>query len=180
MRRVALFLLLGGCASAGTPGEDVTQKQPVIYAGDQTTATLLGEKPRASMMTISVAPAVVWLAAKQVYASIEVPLSVENPAAHQLGNSNFFTARTMAGSPMTQFVDCGSGMTGPKAASYRIYMSLLTEVTSDGNGGTVVQTTFVPMGQDVSQGSADRIPCATTGRLEHLVLDRIKTAVALR
>lgn len=180
MRRVALFLLLGGCASAGNPGEDVTQKQPVIYAGDQSTATLLGEKPRASTMTLSVAPAAVWLAAKQAYASIEVPLSVENPAAHQLGNSNFFKARTMAGAPMTQFVDCGSGMTGPKAASYRIYMSLLTEISADGKGGTIVQTTFVPMGQDISQGSTDRIPCGTTGRLEQLVLDRIKIAAAVR
>src|SRR5689334_16775969 len=180
MRRVVLLLLLGGCASAGTPGEDVTQRQPVIYSGDKTTATIVGEKPRASVMSLTATPAAVWMAVKQTYASIEVPLSIENPSAHQLGNSNFYKARNFAGEPMTQFVDCGSGMTGPKAASYRIYMSLLTEVTSDGNGGTVVQTTFVPMGQDVSQGSADRIPCATTGRLEHLVLDRIKTAVALR
>jgi len=180
MRCVALFLLLGGCASAGTSGEDVTQKQPVIYAGDQSTATLLGDKPRASMMTLSAGPAAVWMAAKQVYASIDVPLTVENPAAHQLGNTNFFKARNMAGTPMTQFVDCGSGMTGPKAASYRIYMSLLTQISSDGKGGTVVQTTFVPMGQDVTEGSTDRIPCGTTGRLEQLVLDRIKTAAAPR
>lgn len=180
MRRVAFFLLLGGCASAGTPGEDVTQRQPVIYAGDQTTASIVGEKPRASVLNLTAAPPAVWTAAKQAYASIEVPLSIENPSAHQLGNSNFYKARTMAGEPMTQFVDCGSGMTGPKAASYRIYMSLLTQIASDGKGGTIVQTTFVPMGQDVSQGSTDRIPCATTGRLEHLVLDRIKTAVATR
>jgi hypothetical protein len=81
---------------------------------------------------------------------------------------------------MTQFVDCGSGMTGPKAASYRIYMSLLTQISGDGKGGTIVQTTFVPMGQDISQGSTDRIPCGTTGRLEQLVLDRIKIASAAR
>lgn len=180
MRRVALLLLLGGCASAGNPGEEVTQKQPVIYAGDQSIATMLGDKPRASLMTLAAAPAAVWTVAKQVYASIEVPVAIENPAAHQLGNSNFYKARTMAGQPMTQFVDCGSGMTGPKAASYRIYMSLITQISGDGKGGTIVQTTFVPMGQDVSEGSTDRIPCGSTGRLEQLVLDRIKTGVALR
>jgi hypothetical protein len=180
MRRIALFLLLGGCASAGTPSEDVTPKQPVIYAGDQSTATLLGERPRATSMALAVGPAAVWMAAKQVYASIEVPVAIENPTAHQLGNSNFFKARSMAGQPMTQFVDCGSGMTGPKAASYRIYMSLITQISSDGNGGSVVQTTFVPMGQDVTQGSTDRIPCGSTGRLEQLVLDRIKAGAVAR
>jgi hypothetical protein len=81
---------------------------------------------------------------------------------------------------MTQFVDCGSGMTGQKAASYRIYMSLMTDISADGKGGTLVQTTFTALGQDVTEGSSDRIPCGTTGRLEQLVLDKIKVAVATR
>jgi len=180
MRRLALLILLAGCASAGTPGENVTEKQPVIYAGDRSTATLLGEKPRASMMTIAAGPAAVWLAAKKAYASMDVPVIVENPTTHQLGNANFFKSRSMAGQPMTQFVDCGSGMTGPKAASYRIYMSLLTTISGDDKGGSVVQTTFVPIGQDVTEGSTDRIPCGSTGRLEQLLLDRIKAAAAIR
>jgi hypothetical protein len=57
-------------------------------------------------------------------------------------------------------------------------MSLLTTVDADGKGGSTVQTTFVPMGQDVSGGSTDRIPCGTTGRFEQLVLDQIKGTVA--
>jgi hypothetical protein len=77
---------------------------------------------------------------------------------------------------MTEFVDCGNGMTGPKAASYRIYMSLLTDVIPDGQGGTRVQTTFVPLGQDMQGNSTDRIACGTTGRLEALFLERVKAA----
>jgi hypothetical protein len=82
--------------------------------------------------------------------------------------------RQLAGRPMTEFVDCGSGMTGPKAATYKIYMSLLTMVIPDGKGGTTVQTTFVPTGQDMTGNSSDRLPCATTGRLEQSFLDRVK------
>ena len=82
---------------------------------------------------------------------------------------------------MTQFVDCGSGMDGPKSATYRIYISLLTDRRRRRpKGGTKVQTTFVPMGQDVAGGSTDRIPCGSTGRFEALVLDQIKATVALR
>jgi hypothetical protein len=127
-------------------------------------------------MAVAAAPATVWLAAKKVYADLEIPLSVDNPAAHQLGNQNFYKSRQFGGQPMTQFVDCGSGMTGANAASYRIYMSLLTTVTPDGKGGTTVNTTFVPAGQDVMGGSSDRIPCGSTGRLEGLLLNRIKAA----
>jgi len=68
-------------------------------------------------------------------------------------------------------------MTGAKAATYRIYISLLSDVIPDGNGGTKVQVTFVPMGQDVTGGSTDRIPCGTTGRLEQLLLDRVTALV---
>jgi len=178
MRRGLFLFLLGGCASAGTTSEtsNSTPKQAAIYSSPET-GVLLAERPRASTAIIAAPPAAVWLAVKKVYADWEIPLTVENPSAHQIGNQNFYKSRQIAGKPMVDFVDCGSGMTGPKAASYRIYISLLTDVMTDGQGGTKIQVTFVPMGQDVAGGSADRIPCGTTGRLEQLVIDRAKATI---
>jgi hypothetical protein len=180
MPRVALLLLLCGCASSGNTGETYTPKAAVIYAGDNSTNRLEADRPHSSVMSIAAPPATVWAAVKQVFSSLEIPVSVERPAAHLLGNQNFYKTRTMGGQPMTDFVDCGTGQTGLKAASYRIYMSLVTDVSSDGKGGTVLQATFTALGQDVGGDSSDRITCGTTGRLEQLVLDRVKAAVALR
>jgi len=171
MRRVVLLCALCGCASAGTSSENTTPKQAAIFSGEQ--GTLFAERPRASIATIAAAPAAVWLAAKKVFADLDVPLAVENTSTHQMGNPNFYKSRVFGGQPMAQLVDCGSGMTGPKASTYRIYISLLTSISTDGKGGTTVQTTFVPMGQDISAGSADRIPCGSTGRLEANFLERI-------
>ena len=172
MRRILFLCALCGCASAGTTSEDTTPKQATIFSGEG--GTLYAERPRAAAATIAAPPASVWLAAKKVFADLDVPLMVENASTHQMGNPNFFKSRTFGGEPMAQLVDCGSGMTGPKAASYRIYISLLTSISTDGKGGTTIQTTFVPMGQDVSAGSTDRIPCGSTGRFEQNFLDRIK------
>jgi hypothetical protein len=172
MRRIVLLCALCGCASAATTSENTIAKQAVIFSSDQ--GTILGERPRASVATIAAAPAAVWLAAKKVFADLDVPLIVENTSTHQMGNPNFYKSRMFAGEPMSQLVDCGSGMTGPKASTYRIYISLLTSIATDGKGGTTVQTTFVPMGQDISAGSADRIPCGSTGRFEANFLDRIQ------
>ncbi|HEV8446974.1 MAG TPA: hypothetical protein VGQ44_09135 [Gemmatimonadaceae bacterium] len=180
MRRVALLILLGGCASSGSTPEGYNPKPAVIYAGDQSNARLEAERPHPSTVTIAADPAIVWAAAKQAYASLEIPLGIENPTAHTLGNQNFYKSRTLAGESMTLFVDCGQGMTGAKAASYRIYMSLITNVSGDGKGGTTVQVTFSALGQDVTEGSTDRIPCGSTGHLEQLVLDKTKAGVALR
>jgi hypothetical protein len=175
MRRFILLCALGGCASAGTTSENTTAKQAAIFSGDA--GTIFAERPRAAIVTIAAPPATVWLAAKKVFADLDVPLVVENTSTHQMGNPNFFKSRQFGGEPMAQLVDCGSGMTGPKAATYRIYMSLLTSIATDGKGATTVQTTFVPMGQDVSGGSSDRIPCGTSGRLESLFAERIRVIV---
>lgn len=180
MRRVALLVLLSGCASGGNSSDTISPKQATIYAGDQSTARLEADKPRASTMNIAAPVATVWAAAKQAYASVGIPVTFENQAGHQMGNQNFYKSRELGGEPMTSFVDCGSGMTGAKAASYRIYMSLFTEIRPDDKGGTLVQMTFAALGQDMTGVSSDRIPCGTTGHLEQLLLDRTKAAVLLR
>jgi hypothetical protein len=175
MRCALVLIALTACASAGTPTNDSTARQATIFS-DPSMATLLADRPRAVAATIERPPAAVWLAAKKVYSDWGIPLTVENPTTHQMGNADFYKSRQIGGEPMTQFVDCGSGMTGPKASTYRIYMSLLTSIVTDGHGGTNIQTTFAPAGQDVSGGSADRIVCGTTGRLELLFIERVKAA----
>ena len=179
MRRTLLLLSLTACASGQVvEGSDSTPRQAAIFQSAET-GMLMAERPRAQRAQIAAPPPTVWLAVKKVYADLEIPVTVENVPGHQIGNQNFYRTRQMAGEAMNLLVDCGSGMTGPKAASYRIYMSLLTDVNPDGKGGTTLQTTFVPMGQDVAGGSSDRIPCGTSGRLEQIVIDRVKAAVGV-
>jgi hypothetical protein len=176
MRRTLLLIALASCAGGPRYSEEVPPRQPTIFT-DPSTGTLLGEHPRAVAATLASPPGVTWLAVKKVYSELEIPVTVENPGVHQIGNQNFYKTRQLGGRSMTDFVDCGNSMTGPKAATYRIYMSLLTDVIPDGKGGTKVQTTFIPMGQDMSGASADRIVCATTGRLEALFLERVKAGL---
>lgn len=174
MRRVVLLLLLCGCASGGAveTGE-VTPRQATI-ATDPSVGTLMADEPHASSVTIAAPPATVWLAVKKVYAEFEIPITVDNPAAHQIGNQNFIKSRRMAGESMANWVDCGSSMTGPKATTYRIYASLLTNVLPEGQG-TKLLTTFTATGQDIEGGSGtDRIVCGTTGRFEQYFLQKVK------
>ena len=176
MKRFALLLAVAACATSGTTVENTTPKQAAIFQSAET-GTLYTDRPRASAVNIAAPASNVWLAVKAVYAEMDIPVVVDNPAMHQLGNANFAKSRVLAGRSMTEFVDCGSGMTGAKAATYRIYISLLTQVAGNADGTTTVQTTFVPMGQDVSGGSADRIPCGSTGRFEQLFLDKVKATL---
>jgi hypothetical protein len=143
----------------------------VIFQGDQ--GTLLGDAALSTGADIAAPPATTWIAVKKVYADMEIPVTLDNPPGHQLGNKNFYKSRQMAGQSMTQFVDCGNGMTGPNALSFRIYMSSVTTVTANAKGGSDVQTIFIPQGQDMGGTSSDRIPCGSTGRFESMLLKRV-------
>jgi len=177
MRRLVLLVALAGCAGSNVvEGSDSVMKPAPIYQSRET-GTLTGDVPLAAKASIDAPPTSVWLAVKKVYADLEIPVTFENPQTHQLGNPNFWKTRQVGGQRMTEFVDCGSGMTGQNAATWRIYMMLMTDVNPDGKGGTNYQTTLTALGQDVSGGSADRIPCGTSGRLEQLVLNRVKQAL---
>jgi len=176
MKRFAFLFFVTACASSGTTIENTSSKQTPIFQSAET-GTLMTERPRATAIRIAAPGSNVWLAVKSVYAEMDIPLVIDNPTSHQLGNANFAKSRVLAGHPMNEFVDCGSGMTGPKAATYRIYISLITQVAGNADGTTTVQTTFVPAGQDVSGGSSDRIPCGSTGRFEQFFLDRIKSTL---
>jgi hypothetical protein len=170
------IIAAAGCASSGAmEGSDAMAKQQTILTGES--GSLLAERPRAVGGEVPQEPGTVWLAVKKAYADLEIPITTENPGGRQIGNNNFYRTRQLAKEPMTQFVDCGAGMTGPKAASYRIYISVLTDVIPNGKGGTKVQTTFIPVGQDMSGSSSDRLPCGSTGRLEGKILDYTKAAL---
>src|SRR3954469_11650819 len=100
MRRLLLLCALCGCASTGTTSENTTAKQAAIFSGEG--GTIFAERPRATMATIAAPPASVWLAAKKVFADLDIPLVVENTTTHQLGNPNFYKSRVFAGEPMNQ------------------------------------------------------------------------------
>ena len=137
----------------------------------------MGEQPVSSHTSVAAPPATVWIAARKAYADLGIPLTFDNPPSHQLGNPDFYRQRTFNGQRMAELVDCGQGPEGLHATSYRIYMSLLTTVLPADNGQTNVEVTLVPYGQDVSEGSSDRILCGSKGKIEQMVLDRIAANV---
>jgi hypothetical protein len=164
MRRVLILLATFGCATIPPPAsQDDAAARPVILTGDR---IIEGERPRASTTLVSVSPSTAWPLVKGAYQALGIDITIDNPAVHQMGNTNFWRTRTVGPFRMSELVECGMGMTGRKADTYRIYMALLTMVNSDGKGGTKLETTLTAAGQDMSGTSADRIVCGSTGKLE--------------
>jgi len=180
MRRMMIvaFSLAGACASGGAPpGAGGAASPAAIYTSPET-GTLFADRPTVATTTIGAAPAVVWNALKKAYAELEIPVAVEDAAAHQIGNTNIVKTRQLAGSSMSNWISCGSSVTGEKANEYRIYASLLTDALPDAKGGTALRTTLTASARDVEGGTTSRIACTSTGRLEQALFDRVNAAIA--
>lgn len=169
----AWLVALSSIACASAPQPAIEPAVRAVILTDET-GILLGERPRAASMSVTVDPLTAWQTAKRVYVALGIPVTLENPAAHQIGNRDFWKSRSVGPLRMADVVDCGNGITGRKADTYRIYMSLTTVVEGDGQGGARLHTTLIPFGQDIAGGSADRIPCGTTGVLESVVNESIR------
>jgi hypothetical protein len=77
---------------------------------------------------------------------------------------------------MSRYISCGSGMTGPNADNYRIYLAVVAFVDSLAPNKTRLGVALAAAAQDL-QGSAKLpIACGSTGALE----GQIRRAVALR
>ena len=80
---------------------------------------------------------------------------------------------------MTALVNCGGGITGPNAASYRIFMSLLTTVDPVGADSSLVSIKLTAGARDMSAGvTSDRLPCGSSGVLEQLFLSRVNARIS--
>jgi hypothetical protein len=102
----------------------------------------------------------------RAYESVGIPVTLVDPKKGVIGNPNFTASRTLAGAPLSRFVNCGIGMTGDNADNRRIFLSLLSAAAATPSG-SVVETRVQAESQDIAGGaSTDRIPCETTGELE--------------
>ena len=180
---MALLVLGAACASSGTSssggaspsgGTVAAPASPaVIYRGDDQ-ITMYSDAPRATQRDFDADPAAVWAAVKQTFADFSIPLTVDNAGARQIGNPDFYRTRQFLGRNMTQLVSCGSSMTGPNAATFRIFMSLMVNTTTVSPSKTKAAVTFVASARDMAGGnSTDRLPCGSSGMVDQLFLDQV-------
>ncbi|GAB1343735.1 hypothetical protein [Gemmatimonas sp.] len=163
-----------GCASTGTVIEEAAKHPATIFQGPEA-QTMYSDAPVSVTGAIPRPMAAVRTAVRQAFTDFSIPITVDN-AAGQTGNTDFYRTRQFMGRPMTELVSCGSGITGPNAASFRIFMSLLVTTKTDASGNTVVAVLFQATARDVQQGTSnDRLVCRSSGRVEQLLLERITT-----
>lgn len=174
---LAAAALAAGCASSGiNPATQTVRTSTNVSSTGRATQTIESYQDMGgTTVQVSAAPDRVWEVLPAVYQSLGIAVGTTLPDAKTLGNIKLELNRTLGGQPLSAFLNCGEGVTGTAVAdNYRVNMSVLTMLSASPGGGTRVETRVngSAMNRAVSGGAVN---CATTGRLESLIAERIRS-----
>lgn len=113
-----------------------------------------------------------------VFQELKIPVDTRDSVSGLIGNPRITKMRNFAGAPMSRLLNCGYGMTGQHADNWRIYLTVLAVVEGRGSDRSTLRLAFIAGAQDMEGASKDAVMCATTGRLETMITDRVKDRVA--
>ena len=172
-----IFALLGAAACASAAPTPAPSADRILVVGADGSIVRQSTANENSRSTYAVPPARVWPALVTAYTTLGIQPTKNDRAAGEYGNAGFLVPRRIVGRPIADFFSCGSGITGPRIDNGRVYGNVMSVLSDDGSGGSVV-VTYVSAYLTPNTGSAsDPIVCASTGALEQLLQKNIRQAL---
>jgi len=114
----------------------------------------------------------------QIYSDLKIPTTTLIVDPGQIGNTNYrVPGHRLAGHMVSKYLDCGQeSMIGARADFDEIFFIIMTTVTKDKDGTTVIGTTVSgrarPMGT-----SSNPVDCQSTGAIELEISGRATAAL---
>ncbi len=189
MYTVSRFMFLGAiplvAACGSTGGATGTAPIPVQVAAQNVTGApimsgvtmLVGSTGQKAIVGAS--RDAVWARLPAAYEALGIPLSIKDDAAFRLGNEQVRARRQLNGVQMRTIVDCGSDLSGEKAESYDIKLTIQTTVSPGATPDFAeIVTTVSALGRSASIGTQD-VNCATRGELEKRIVRHVRAGLGL-
>lgn len=111
-------------------------------------------------------PARTYAAVLSALADLKIPADIQDSTEGRVESNIFYRRGDLAGKQISAYLNCGDGMTGPYADSYRVYMVTIVKVSPSGEHGSTIRTTFLAGAVAVAEGAHQPVSCESTGRLE--------------
>lgn len=175
-----LMLVVAGCG-AREPG--LTPRSPVedivtITSGDGTVAgeMRLTREDYVARNSVDATPAEVLEVLPAAFASVGLPLPEIDEQNRLAVIQPHVVSRRLGGVRMSSYFDCGRGPAGLYADSYRIHLSIATQVEPLGEGGSTLLTRVEAIGQNTG-GTSGNARCSSLGQMESRIVAAVREAV---
>lgn len=132
----------------------------------------------ATRFTVPGTRAATYEAVLAAFKALEVQPDLIDPARGMVGMTNVPKMRRLGRQPLSRLVSCGSGMMGPNADNWRVYLTVYAFVDPAAGDSTRLRVAVVGGAKDVAGSSTDAVPCASTGALEEQVGTRVRRTLA--
>jgi len=175
---LSLVLATGACGSAPRTRASNTQLPPEAQFDGRSIYLNIVPDRHASSHVISGTPERVWFALAAIYEELGITVTHVSVGSRTLGNRNFTTRRQLGGTPLSQYLDCGVGFSGPVANQNRITIDILTQLKAAGPDSVDVQTVLAAIASPVEGTSNNPFPCSSRGTLEQSIATRIQIRIA--
>jgi hypothetical protein len=177
MRMTALLALVlaSACGSPGSgPGPGAAGPPPSISGAGTTLDVRFTPSRDVVSDAVQATPEAAWDALPKAYADLGIPVREVADASRTLGNSRFVISRRLGETPLSRYLECGSGLTGPFADRYRVEMLIRTSIVPAETGGVRVDTYVEASARNPEGSSNTGVACATTHRLEREIAERVR------
>ncbi len=122
----------------------------------------------------------VWSALKSSLADLDIPIQEEDLVKHDLAARRFKRVHTWGKKALSSLFGCGSGLTGPNADSYHIFISYVISVRREGTSGTKIVTYMDADAVNVPEGKSDRVACESTGAMEEAIRQKLASKLGVK
>jgi hypothetical protein len=181
-RRLARRLALAGALSALllVPAESEAQApRPRVklraHPVDVTLDTLVFARD-----TVSASMGETFAAVRAVYTALKLPRDWADSANGQLGTLRHRATYTLGGQRLSVYFNCGQGIAGANADTWRLNMALVTFLQPAGDGKTRIGTGIVAEAQDMSGTSTEPAMCGSMGLLESRIHKEVRAVLDTR
>jgi hypothetical protein len=140
--------------------------------GAQVVMDTIGE-----VQEVAAPPMKVFIAASLVLNNLRIPIDVSDSLTGLVGAAKLTRSRNLGGRALSRYLECGSGMTGPRADTHRVQMPLLIMLDPGSGGNTRVRIALVGSAQDNAGTSTQPVACASTGVFEGELRKAIKAQI---
>jgi hypothetical protein len=162
-----------GCSShrGERPAPDEINTVHVSSPGGSLGATEIRNSPSARTRNVAAPADSVWSVLPAAFEQLGIAAGADNDQK-VFGNPEFRVKR-IEGVLLSNFVDCGRGVTAvPLADDYDVTLSVLTQVSAVGEGWSLVATTVSGRAKPRAV-SGNPVYCQSTGKLEQRIVDLV-------
>ena len=110
----------------------------------------------------------VFRAVVRAYGELGIQTPLLETWARRVGDPRMTVTRTFRNMALSRLLSCGDGLTGPRANTDRIMLSIVSQVQPNPGGGSRLETRVSAVAMDTG-GRGGQAQCTSTGELEELL-----------